>query len=185
MRTLVPIITAATLFACQGKKDAASGTTTAGDSGQSSSNTQDTSSEDEDPCTPGAHPTLRVGFGGLEYQDLDPSGDDLAELIHGPQGGYHINMALAATGLDSSTPWAIELEGTIDGQPIGDTRPLATMRCNRAEDELQAWGLLLIWDAVPADLHDRMTEVTATVVDSAGTSLSATGTVRIWDPELE
>ena len=36
----------------------------------------------------------------------------------GPQGGFHINVALAATQLDASEPWLGRLTGTIDGAAV-------------------------------------------------------------------
>ncbi len=181
MRTLFLALNLACLAiaACKDKGNSNNGV------GGTEADSEDSSSHAGDPCTAGSDPTLRLGFGALEYRDLDPSGEDVAELIHGPQGGFHIDMALAATGLDPALPWTVDLEGTIDGEVMGQTRPLATMRCNRSQNELQTWGLLLIWDATPEELHDQVTDVVATAIDSAGTELSATGTVRIWDPSLE
>jgi hypothetical protein len=177
MRLIVSVATCALWIGCAGK--------TASEDGEGPAEGTDDSGDPTDPCQAGDAPALRLGHGELEYMDIDPSEEVLAELIHGPQGGFHINMGLAATGLDPSYPWAVDLQGTIDGALVGQTRPLATMRCNRADDELQAWGLLLIYDAQPEELHDRVTDIVATVIDSAGTGITATGTVRIWDPTLE
>jgi hypothetical protein len=176
------------VFACAEKDTAEDEQTTVTDVEEDTDvDETDTSDEDTDvdPCTSGPSPTVRLGLGELEYEALDAGGENLAELIHGPQGGFHITMALAATQMDPSYPWAVDLEGRIDGELIGATRPLAMMRCNYGLEELQTWGLLLIWDAQPEDLHDRIAEITATTVDSAGTSVSGTGTVHIWDPSLE
>lgn len=172
------------VFACA-EKDTVDDEQTAGADTHEDTDVDDTSDDDTDPCTSGPSPTVRLGLGELEYGALDPNGENLVELIHGPQGGFHITMALAATQMDPSYPWAVNLEGRIDGELIGATRPLAMMRCNYGLEELQTWGLLLIWDAQPEDLHDRIAEITATTVDSAGTSVSGTGTVHIWDPSLE
>ncbi len=56
----------------------------------------DTGTTGDDACAAGDAPTLTLGKGELEYTSLD---DSAAELIHGPQGGYHINIALQATDL--------------------------------------------------------------------------------------
>ena len=176
------------VFACAEKDTADDEQTTDADVDEDTDvDEHDTSDDDTDldPCTSGPSPTVRLGLGELAYAALDPAGENLAELIHGPQGGFHITMALAATQMDPSYPWAVALEGRIDGELIGATRPLAMMRCNYGLEELQTWGLLLIWDAQPEDLHDRIAEITATTLDSAGTSVSGTGTVHIWDPSLE
>ncbi len=138
-----------------------------------------------DPCLPGENPTLQLGHGELEYLELDTTGSTNVELIHGPQGGYHVNMALSATYLNADTTWAVGLTGTVDGVQMGDTRPLATMRCNPGQGALHAWSLLLIWDATPEELHGKSADIEATIVDSAGTELSTTATIEIWDPSLE
>ena len=138
-----------------------------------------------DPCLPGEDPTFTLGKGELEYQELDAD-DGMAELIHGPQGGYHLNLAVHATFLDPDEPWVARLEGTIDGELVGATSPYVTARCNREANALQGWGLLLIWDTTdPTELHGRVTTIEATITDAAGTVLSDSGDVEIFYPELE
>ncbi len=143
------------------------------------------STTDHDPCLPGPSPTLEIGHGELEYIALPTDTPLEVELIHGPQGGYHVNIALQATQLDQSNPWIIELLGYIDGDLVGETRPYATMRCNGTAEALQSWGLLLIWDAIPAELDGRIANVEATATDASGTSVTATTQLEIWDPALE
>jgi len=171
MRILAPIVILLSLSGC------------AAETGKTDD--EGTGPVESDPCEPGDSPTVVLGYGELEYLDLDPDTPTLVELIHGPQGGYHVNMAIAATQLDASTPWAVDLTGDIDGEQVGETRPLATLRCNPGAGALQAWALLLIWDAQPDELHGRIADVTGTVLDSAGTELTATATIEIWDPSLE
>lgn len=137
-----------------------------------------------DPCLPGDGPTLEVGHGELGFESLG-DGTTESELIHGPQGGYHNNIAIEATGLDPSHHWTVELEGWIGNERIGHTFPIAKMRCNRAADALQAWSLLLIWTAEPEELHGQNADITVTTTDSSGTSISAEHSLTIWDPGLE
>ena len=137
-----------------------------------------------DPCLPGDDPTLEVGHGELGFESLG-DGTTESELVHGPQGGYHSNIAIAATGLDPSHHWTVELEGWIGNERLGHTFPIAKMRCNRAAGTLQAWSLLLIWQAEPEELHGRSTDITVTTKDSSGTSISAEQSLTIWDPSLE
>jgi len=136
------------------------------------------------PCEPGAGPSAILGVGELAYESVEDCGG-MAELIHGPQGGYHINMALQAEYLDASAPWFVHLIGEIDGEVVGETKPYATMRCNQSVPALQAWALLLIWDAEPEDLHGKTAAVTAELEDASGTTLNLSADVVIYDPYLE
>ncbi len=138
----------------------------------------------EDPCLPQDEPTLEVGHGELAFASLG-DGTEASELIHGPQGGYHTNIALSATGLDASHHWTVELEGWIGNELVGHTFPIAKLRCNRAEEALQAWSLLLIWGAQPAEIHGQTADILVTTQDSSGTKVSAEQSLIIWDPSLE
>ena len=77
-----------------------------------------------DPCARRPSPTLELGHGELGFESLG-DGTQTSELIHGPQGGYHTNIALSATGLDATGHWAVDLEGWIGNALIGHTIPLA------------------------------------------------------------
>ncbi|MBI2892330.1 MAG: hypothetical protein HYY06_02180 [Deltaproteobacteria bacterium] len=48
-----------------------------------------------DPCLPGE---LEMGSGHFSFERITP-GDDTVELIHGPQGGYHVFGGLLVRGL--------------------------------------------------------------------------------------
>jgi hypothetical protein len=137
-----------------------------------------------DPCSAGDNPTLVVGQGELGFEAIEAAGEQ-AELIHGPQGGYHTNIGISATGLDASHHWTVELEGWIGSELVGHTFPIAKLRCNRAEGALQAWSLLLIWTAEPEDVHGQMADIIVTTKDSIGTPISAEQSLLIWDPSLE
>ena len=137
-----------------------------------------------DPCLPGDAPSLEVGHGELGFESLG-DGTARSELIHGPQGGFHNNIAISATGMDGSENWTVEIEGWLGVDLVGHTFPIAKMRCNRAEGALQAWSLLLIWDGVPADLHGQTADILVTVEDTASTTVTAEQSLVIWDPELE
>jgi len=137
-----------------------------------------------DPCKAGPHPTVTIGHGETEFLNLEGAATEV-ELIHGPQGGFHTNIALEATYLADTVAWETHLEGTIDGELVGETRPYADMRCNHATSTLQGFGLLLIWDAEAADLHGQTATVHATVTDSDGTVVEADAQYVIHDPSLE
>ncbi len=137
-----------------------------------------------DPCTGGPAPELAIGTGEYEYAGLD-SVDAELELIHGPQGGYHVLIGFDARYMDTSDPSSAEILGWIDGDPIGDAYPWIDWRCNAAAETQQIWGLFLIWDAEPEDLHGRTAEIETTVTDSAGQVSTASATITITDPNLE
>ena len=105
--------------------------------------------------------------------------------LHIAIGGYHINIALQTTHLDSSTPLETLLTGTVNGEVLAETQPYATLRCNRQINAQQTWGLLLIWDAEPEDLHEQVATVEATITDAADLTLSASAEFTIFDPILD
>lgn len=135
-----------------------------------------------DPCAPGEEPALTIGTGETGFEPLPDDGQ--LELIHGPQGGYHVVIALEARFIDSSSAVEAELEARIDGEEVGRTLPILTFRCDRVTDALYAWGSLLIFDALPEALHGQTAEVSATVRDQTGAEASAQATILIWDPAL-
>ena len=61
------------------------------------------------------------------------------------------------------------------------------MRCNQAAGALQAWGLLLIWDAEPEDLHEKTTTVEVELTDTSAQiiSVSVLGKGMSADTKLE
>ncbi|MCK6522379.1 hypothetical protein L6R49_13180 [Myxococcota bacterium] len=137
-----------------------------------------------DPCLPGESPTLRLGTGELAYEALPDAGATL-EVIHGPQGGVHTLIGLAATYADASDLWTAHLTGTIDGVLAAEAFPYLEARCNGGAGELQTWGTLLVWELSPEELDGATAEVHAEVTDAAGASLTATLTATLFDPTLE
>ena len=137
-----------------------------------------------DPCLPGEAPTLRLGTGELAYEALPEQGASL-EIIHGPQGGVHVLIGLAAAYADASDLWTAHLTGRIDGAVAAEAFPYLEARCNGAAGELQTWGTLLVWELSPEALDGATAEIDATVTDAAGTTLSASITATLFDPTLE
>ena len=139
---------------------------------------------DKDPttraCQPGGDPTLEIGVGIGEYTAL-PS-DDAFPLVHGPQGGYHLEIGLAATHIDASSLLTGHLEGTLDGRPFATLDPWLDFRCTG--DALTSWGTKLIYDAPPDVLDGQQTTLTAEITDLEGATVRATKTVRIvWSAD--
>lgn len=135
-----------------------------------------------DPCVPGDEATLELGTGETAFEPVEAGG--FVELVHGPQGGFHTYVGFAATGLDASSQWTAEIEGTLGGELLAESAPFLTMRCDHAEGRLEAWGTQLIWDAQPEDLDGQPITVTAWVTDASGLTLSDTIDLVIEDPLL-
>ena len=145
--------------------------------------TGEDSDGDSDPCMPGGSPSVELGFGELAFEVLDE--DAPVELVYGPQGGYHVTMAIQGRYFDSEDFWEVQLSGWIDGVLVGYTAPYGAPRCNTAVGVLEATGLLLVWDAEPEDLHGRVAEVEAVVLDQLGNTATATNSLTIWDSHQE
>ena len=136
-----------------------------------------------DPCEPGDAPTLEIGKGVLSYTPME-SDYGLIELVHGPQGGFHLALTLRATFLDDSGPAIGHITGSIDGEILADIFPYLNFRCDELLEAEEAWGALLAYDALPEDLDGKETLIHATVTDAAGTLLTASTTAIIFDPSL-
>jgi len=158
-----------------------------------SNSTKDSAAEWGDPCEPGSETQLEIGHGELRFESIDGV-DTQVELIHGPQGGYHSNIALRAMYIDPDITYKLKLSGTIEGTVMGETVPWLTFRCSRAANALQSTGSFLIWDAQPEELHGRVAQVRADLYlpeedlsdDELATPVtSATTEYTIWDPTLE
>jgi hypothetical protein len=136
----------------------------------------------EQACEPsGEKPTLELGKGTSEYLGMDAAGGGI-EVIHGPQGGYHVDLGLEARYLDPSSDWTVRLTGEA-GDASAESTPFVTMRCNQQVGRLQSWGQRLIWDVEGPDLDGRTAAITAVVTDAAGTELSAEVTVELFYPD--
>lgn len=135
-------------------------------------------------CEPGDAPTLTLGKGETEYNALDADGG-VIELVHGPQGGFHVVAALEARYIDASEQLVATFRGYIDGELLAESTPYVDFRCNRAVDAMQAWGFLVIWDAQPEELDGKVAHIEVELTDAAGRALSDEGDVTIEDPTLE
>lgn len=135
-----------------------------------------------DPCEAGPDPVLRIGAGYDAYEAVDDGA--ALELIHGPQGGFHLEIGLAAERIDPEDRLLAHLTGTVDGEVLAETSPYLTFRCDPSAGELRAWGALLIYDGRPETLHDRTTAVSATLELADGDTVEADATFLIDDPEL-
>ena len=138
-----------------------------------------------DPCLPGADPWLLVGEGETGFSYFDPG--DPVELVHGPQGGYHVTMAIRAGYLDNSAPWIVRLDAYIGDDLVAQSVPYANAFCNPSASALDAWNLLLIFneDLAPEELHGQIARVDVSVTDAALIEVEASNELTITDPSLE
>lgn len=136
-----------------------------------------------DPCEPGDTPTLEIGKGDLSFTPMSENEGEI-DLVHGPQGGFHVVIALRATFLDTSESAIGHLTGTLNGEVIADEYPYLVFRCNGPEGAEESWGALLVYDATPEELNGQETTINATVTDSGGREISATTNAFIIDPLL-
>lgn len=136
-----------------------------------------------DPCRAGPEPTLEIGQGETLYEPL-PDGVPEVTLVHGPQGGYHVLLALRARYLEPDQRVLAHLVGTVEGARLAESQPYLAFRCNGQTDALEAWNLYLIFDARPEDLDGRVVTVDASLTDALGTTVSATRDLLIDDPLL-
>lgn len=137
----------------------------------------------EDPCLGGGEPSLEIGQGDTAFARCEA--DPTLELVHGPQGGVHVVVALHAVNIDASEELEGVLRGYVDGVQLGASFPYLNMRCNGAEGGLQSWNILLIWDAEPEQLHLQTIHIEAEITDASGTLVSASKDAIIHDPLLD
>ena len=135
-----------------------------------------------DGCEPNDSPTLVLGSGMERFESDVP--DHEVTLVHGAQGGFHIEMALRATGADTSDLVTARIDGFIDGEKLASSAPWIQLRCNPETNTQDAWALILQYDSTPPELDGKLTEVSVTVTDAAGAVLEASNTFTIVDPSL-
>lgn len=131
-----------------------------------------------DPCA-AEESSLELGAGEEAFAAVEDG--DHALLVHGPQGGYHLDVALAATGLVEVDRVEVLLVGTLDGVERARTPAVPTFRCDAPTGRWLAWGMRLVYDAQPEELDERDTVVRATLAGPDG-PLESSRTVHIVDP---
>ena len=125
-------------------------------------------------------PTLRIGLGyDNGYQDVDEGGS--FPLIYGPQGGYHLEIGLFASGIAADELLSGEVRGYVDGEEMASAFPRLDLRCVRTGRE--SYGTLLVYNALPDDLDGKETRITVSITTSDGTVVSTEGTYLIDDTE--
>jgi len=140
-------------------------------------------------CHPKASPRLDVGTGELGYQPLDPDAPAY-DLVHGPQGGWHVLIGLDAAGLDATQVIVAEMIGRIDDQVVAaNENTWLTFTCEPAPDggeSLQTANIFLIFDVEDhCGLDGQILDVQVTLPDSSGDPLVGTTSAEILDPEWD
>ncbi|MCB9665318.1 MAG: hypothetical protein H6732_14500 [Alphaproteobacteria bacterium] len=100
---------------------------------------------------------VQLGSGEDAFVPMD-DGDD-ALLVHGPQGGYHLDVGLAATGLVQTDRVLATLTGTLDDVELARVVVPVTFRCDAPTGRWLAWGMRLVYGAQPEELDERDTVV--------------------------
>lgn len=139
-------------------------------------------------CGPPAdcEPSLAIGTGIDLFEPLH-DGDEL-ELVFGPQGGYHLPLAVEGCGLGGDA-WlvdieAVELSEEVTVSSVRTQRlPVPEDRCCDVITDLVGFvSVPGVWDAGPW-LDGRNLEVRVRVEDARGRVVKARlGVIAVWDP---
>lgn len=117
----------------------------------------------------GTPPWLFLGTGSAGFVELPPGAD--LELVHGPQGGYHLE-ATALFGLAVSPDMhVLRYDVTrLDGTVLGTTQiALLERRLTRAcGGWFRGGDILVLSIAGPADVVDADLDITVSVLDADG-----------------
>ncbi len=120
-------------------------------------------------------------MGWDRFNPVQP-GDEVP-VVYGQQGGFHVDLAVAATELDGSDVVSATLSGTLDGAEVAAGQPWFELTCDEDDQRLEGAGLRLVFfGVVPPDVDGQEIEVTATVRDSRNAEASAVQTFTVVDP---
>ena len=132
------------------------------------------------PCKSGGEPFLEIGQGDTLFATLEPEGT-VMDLVYGPQGGYHLTMALRGGYFDATSFMGVTLIGSIEGENQAETNHWLNMECGSDKAYLEATNTLLIFNdgLTPEALQGKEVEVEATLVDYRGVRVKDTVNVLI------
>ena len=127
-----------------------------------------------DPCLPGR---MEVGSGSFSFQEIG-TGHDEVDLIHGPQGGYHVfgSLRVKDVALDPSVSvlFGFRAPDACDDLMLPEAKtPISIGQDafrNAGDGWRAAYGYLVILDTTaPLDLDGRRFILSAELTDAAGT----------------
>lgn len=140
--------------------------------------------EDTVLCPRADDPTLTLALGGSDVTPIVDGQD--ADLVTGPQGGHHIELAFITTGAaEGQNLLDGELIGTVDGAVVASSLPLVDLYCDPASGEQVARSLLLVFDALPEDVADATLTVDARLTDAERRVITATTHLHVLDKTQE
>ena len=139
----------------------------------------DPSTGEADPCAPSDAPTLAIGLGLTGYEATEDGAP--FPLIHGPQGGFHLEIGLFATGIAADELVSGEIHGLIDGEEYASAFPRLDLRC--VTDGRESYGTLLVYNSTPDFLDGKTTTIQATVTGTDGATVSTEASFVIEDTQ--
>ena len=127
--------------------------------------------------------SLEIGTGLEAYEEL-PNEAPTLEIVHGPQGGYHVYLSMRVAGLEPDTLlWRVVR--TRDGYVFANlelsARPGTFRPIDGALERVGDWVVLTVNS--PADVTMDELRVEARATSRAGVTASAMRVVRIVDDE--
>ncbi len=126
-------------------------------------------------CDPEADAELRLGVGLDAFTPLDRA--DPAPIVAGAQGGYHVELALRARGIDSGELVSGVIEGSVDGGEVATARSWLQFQCDADLGWAEALGVRLIFVDDPEPWRGATLDVLAEITDVTGDRAAASGRV--------
>ncbi|MFT5353629.1 MAG: hypothetical protein ACI9KE_000829 [Polyangiales bacterium] len=127
--------------------------------------------------------SIAIGLGVVDFS-VTSDGDD-AELVAGPQGGWHVDVALRLFNLEPDGA-LLTLQGfdadSGDALTVPIARRLTRSRVRRVDDHWLRLGDQMVFDVDdPAEVTDREVRLTATIAEADGRETSGALRVHIID----
>jgi len=132
----------------------------------------------ENACGQMEEPAVSLGVGETRFSISD---DMMLEPVFGPQGGYHFELAVRATGMLIDDPVAGELIARYDDEVVAVSRPWVGLRCNRKEKSSDATALQLVLNDDAPDLSGLDVQVQVTLQDQYGAVVRDEQTFTVGD----
>lgn len=127
-------------------------------------------------CPPGVEPSLELGHGDVSFRPID---EDIAQLVHGHQGGYHVVIGMRGQGFDLADWGNGHLRATIDGEVVADHGTIVVMECAKDGQYSEALWINLIFDINADGLMGRVAVVDAEFSDYTGQTVAVTEEITI------
>jgi hypothetical protein len=139
-----------------------------------------------DSGAPGDGARVELGTGTTAYRELPATGASL-DLVHGPQGGWHVDLAVRIY-VDDPEGAILAYEGRDPATGAVITMPsrfmLRTARLTREGDHWLRVADRAIFDvAEPADVVGRDVEVVASLERTGAVSVSDRRTITVVDDD--